>query len=389
VFEQIAMATAQRTGEPHAAETVGKRLTAAAGVIGLWTIPGVMYSLETAYSWRLEGIGEPVWRAALYQMPGWYVWAVLMYPLMRLARAFPLSRGRWLRSVPVHALACFAVAVCYASVKSTMARWALPGLVQGGFFERVVNQLAQWLPATVITYAGVLAVTAAIGHARTAQQRDLQAAQLTAELSRAQLAALRAQIHPHFVFNTLHTVAAIVRARDPEKAVAVLASLAEILRDTFRGAPDREVPLREELAWIARYLAIQQARFADRVEIAWSVGDGTLDALVPQMVLQPLVENAFRHGVARRDTVAHIELSAGRAGDRLELCVRDDGPPFDATPAAAESSQIGLASTRARLALLYAGAAQLTLARTAEGTVATVALPFHLAPPAGPAASPA
>ena len=383
------MEAASSTAESADAGGVGKRVRTAAWVIGLWTIPGVMYTLETAYSWRLEGIDGALGRAALYQIPSWYVWAVLMYPLLRLARAFPLDRRRWLRSLPVHMVACVGVATCYASVKSAMAGWVLADLVHDGFFGRVVDQLAQWLPATAITYAAVLGVAAAIRNARTAQQRDLVAAQLTAELSRAQLAALRAQIHPHFVFNTLHTVAAIVRAREPDKAVAVLASLAEILRDTFRGAPDREVPLREELAWIARYLAIQQARFGDRVEIVWSIGDGTLDALVPQMVLQPLVENAFRHGVARRDSVARIELSAGRAGPTLELCVRDDGPAFDATPAAAESSQIGLASTRARLTLLYADAAQLTLSRTAEaGTVATVALPFHLAPEAGVAASP-
>jgi LytS/YehU family sensor histidine kinase len=326
-------------------------------------------------------------------MPSWYVWAVLMYPLLGLARAFPLSRRTWPRSLPVHAAACVGVAVCYASAKSALAAWVVPGVAPGGFGGRLLAQLAQWLPATAITYAAVLGVSAAISHARTARQRDLVAAQLTAELARAQLAALRAQIHPHFVFNTLHTVAAIVRAREPDEAVAVLASLAEILRDTFRGSPDREVPLREELAWIARYLAIQQARFADRVEIAWRIGDGTLDALVPQMVLQPLVENAFRHGVARRDTVAHIELSAVRAGATLELCVRDDGPPLEPTPAAEESSQIGLASTRARLRLLYVDAARLTLARTAEaGTLATVVLPFHLAPgpggPGGPASPP-
>ena len=97
------------------------QMTAAAWAIGLWTIPGAMYSLETAYAWALDGAGRPLWRAALYQMPSWYVWAVLMYPLMRLARAFPLSRGRWLRSLPVHAAACLGVAACYATAKSALA----------------------------------------------------------------------------------------------------------------------------------------------------------------------------------------------------------------------------------------------------------------------------
>jgi LytS/YehU family sensor histidine kinase len=273
------------------------------------------------------------------------------------------------------------VAACVAAVKSAVMLWISAGGPSRAYADRFTNQLILWLPATVLTYAAVLGVTTAIAHARTAQQRELRAAQLTSELSRAQLEALRAQIHPHFVFNALHTVAAIVRAREPERAVAVIASLAEILRDTFRGAPDREVALREELAWIARYLAIQQARFADRVQIAWNIGDGTLDALVPQMVLQPLVENAFRHGIARTGS-GRIELSATCEDRILKLSVRDDGPPFDSALAPG-SVHTGLASTRARLALLYAEAAQLTLSRGPDAwTVATVALPFHLAPSA-------
>ena len=358
-----------------------KRVVAAARMLGLWTLPGVMYSIETAYSWSLGGHPAALWRAALYQIPSWWVWALATPPVVRLVHAYPLRRGRWPSSLAVHAVACLAIAACYATVKSALAPWALPAGAPGGFLDGVMGQLGQWWPATALTYAAVAGFTTAIGHARTARQRELTAAQLTAELSRTQLEALRAQIHPHFVFNALHTVAAIVRAREPDKAVTVLVSLAEILRDTFRGAPDREVELREELAWIARYLAIQQARFDDRVEIVWRIGEGTLDALVPQMVLQPLVENAFRHGMARRGSAGRVELSAERAAAVLTLRVRDDGPALDGAPPVAASEQTGLASTRARLTLLYADAAQLSLARDTEAcTVATVTLPFHLAP---------
>jgi len=355
-----------------------------------------MYSLETAYSWGRDGAPDRLWRAALYQVPSWYVWALATPLIVRLARRFPLRREGWPRALPVHAAACAGVACCYALVKSGLARWTVPVPGSAGFVERVVDQLAQWLPASVLTYAAVLGATAAIAHARRAQQGELRAAQLAAELSRAQLEALRAQIHPHFVFNALHTVAAIVRAREPERAVAMLASLADLLRDAFRGAPDREVALREELAWVARYLAIQQARYGDRVEIVWRIADGTLDAMVPQLVLQPLIENAFLHGIARRSAPGRIELSTALApapstalsGDRpretLTLCVRDDGPALDGA-AAAGSSQTGLASMRARLALLYADAAQLTLERSDACTLATVSLPFRAAPTvAGP-----
>jgi anti-sigma regulatory factor (Ser/Thr protein kinase) len=355
-----------------------KRLEAAALLLGLWSIPGVMYSLEAAHSWAMEGAAAPLWRAALYQIPSWWVWAVATHPLIRLTRAFPVSRRGPLRSIAVHAAGCLGVGCCYVAVKSTMALWVLPGGVRGAFLDRVLCQLAEWLPATALTYAAVIGVTTAMLHARTAQQRALRTAQLEAELARTQLEALRAQIHPHFVFNALHTVAAIIRVRDPDRAVTVIASLADILRDTFRGAPDREVELREELAWIARYLSIQQARFGDRIEVVWRIGDGTLDALVPRMVLQPLIENAFHHGMARRGTPGRVELSAERDDKVLTLCVRDDGPPFQDARAASAHSRTGLASARARLALLYADAAQLTLGRGADAwTVATVRLPFH------------
>jgi anti-sigma regulatory factor (Ser/Thr protein kinase) len=357
---------------------------AALSLIALWTIPGALYTLEQAYAWGPTAPGR-LWRAALYQIPSWYVWAIATPIVVWLARRAPLARGAWLRALPVHVAACVGVACCYAAVKAGLQHWTLPH-VEAPFVARMADQLALWLPASALTYAAVLGATMAIAHARRAQQRELRAARLEAELSRAQLEALRAQIHPHFVFNALHTVSAIVRAREPDRAVAVLVSLAELLRDAFRGAPDREVALREELAWVARYLAIQQARYGDRVEIVWRVGDGTLDALVPQLVLQPLVENAFRHGIARRAAPGRIELSAERRDETLMLRVRDDGPELDDVVAPG-ASPTGLASARARLALLYADAAQLTLTRDPDATVATVSLPFHVAPSAAAGAS--
>lgn len=336
-----------------------------------------MYTLETYYSWSLNGMPGSVWDAAMYMIPSWWVWAIATYPIVVAVRAYPLSRDprRLARAVVVHTAICFAVVCAYAAVRALLAPFTPTG-VHDPLLSVALRQLGQWWPANVLTYCAVIGALTAIGHARTVQQRELHAAQLTAELSRSQLEALRAQIHPHFVFNALHTVAAIVRTREPDKAVGVLVSLAEILRDTFRGDPDREVALREELAWIARYLAIQQARFDPHIEVVWQIGEGTLDALVPQMVLQPLVENAFRHGLERRGS-GRVELRAERVDAFLTLSVCDDGPESDLAPLP-DSSQTGLASARARLALLYADAAQLSLSRDADATVAKVTLPFHL-----------
>jgi len=349
-------------------------------LVSIWSVPGILYSLETDYAWALSGKSVPLWRAALYQMPCWYIWAVATLPVVRLARAFPFTRSTWYRAIFVHVLACLAIAFVYSAVRAAVSPWALAGVPPDTFSERMQHALIMWLPATGLTYAAVFGASSAVFHARASQRRALEAAELAASLSRAQLGALRAQIHPHFLFNALHTVAGIVRERDPEHAVEVLSTLAEILRDTFRGSPEREVPLREELAWIARYLSIQQARFRDRLEIVWRIGDGTLDALVPQLLLQPLVENAFRHGIARRPDAGRLELCSARDGDALTLFVRDDGPAF-APPAEPSDEHTGLANVRARLALLYDGAAHLTLSPASDtGAVASVVLPFRTAP---------
>ena len=354
----------------------------AAALIGLWLIPGALYSLETVYMMRAEGRDVLLWRVLLFQLPSWQVWALATPPVVWLARRVPLGRRSWPRAVAVHAGACVVIALCYAVVKSSLLRGVFPELVRGAFVDRLIMVMAEWLPASVLAYAAVVGVATAIANARTARDRALRAAELSAELSRAQLDALRAQIHPHFVFNALHTVAAIVRAREPDRAVEVLVQLADLLRDTFRGDPACQVPLREELAWIARYLAIQTARFEGRVEVVWQIDDRTLDALVPQMVIQPLVENAFHHGVARLGGPGRVELFAGRDDQTLTLRVRDNGPALEASAVARSPAHTGIASTRARLHLLYAERAQLTLVRDPDAcTAATVTLPFQPALP--------
>ncbi len=360
-------------------------------LFAVWSAPGLLYALETKYSWSLEGMPVALWRTALYQMPSWYVWVPATPLVVRLARSFPLARReRFLRALLVHLVTCLGIGLAYGVVRAVVAPWSLPDALMGKFHERTWHTFVMWVPATALTYAAVFAAATAILHARAAQQRAVEAAELTASLSRAQLGALRAQIHPHFLFNALHTAAGVVREREPEQAVEVLSTLAEILRDTFRGSPEREIPLREELAWITRYLSIQKARFRERLEIVWRIDENTLDARVPQLVLQPLVENAFQHGIARRPGAGRLELSAAREGDALVLLVRDDGPVFSATPAstgAASSSDehTGLANTRARIELLYGTAASLTLSAAPDtGATATVVLPFHTssAPPA-------
>jgi two-component system, LytTR family, sensor kinase len=203
-----------------------------------------------------------------------------------------------------------------------------------------------------------------------------QAAQLQAQLADARLAALRTQLNPHFLFNTLHAVSALVE-RDPRGVRRMIARLSELLRTTLDGADEQVVPLGQELTFTHRYLEIMQIRFQGRLTIQSQIEPSALDALVPNLILQPLVENAIKHGVSKIDEEGRIEIHARREGERLALCVRDNGPRVTEHGLRAGEG-VGLRNTRERLEQLYGSDQSLTL-RGAEdgGVLAEVNIPFR------------
>jgi two-component system LytT family sensor kinase len=199
---------------------------------------------------------------------------------------------------------------------------------------------------------------------------------LKTQLAQAQLQALRTQLQPHFFFNTMNTIAMLVRNKEDAEAIRVLAGLSDLLRHVLDDARADEVPLREELDFLQRYLAIEQIRFRDRLRTDISVDPNVLDALVPNLMLQPLVENAVRHGIARRAAAGRVCVSARRDTESLVLTVQDDGPglPEDWS---LDDAGVGLVNTRRRLAQLYGGDARLTVENAADGGVrAEVVLPY-------------
>jgi signal transduction histidine kinase len=352
-------------------------------LLGFWTIPAALYTVEYLYSRGLDGPLPSVWRAALLQISSWYVWALATPAVVALARKRPLVGRAWRSSLVPHVVMCLAVAACHAAVKTLMTSWLGLATRHGSLATGLETTFVFWLPASSITYAAVIGVTLAIANARTAQQRQLEAAQLANELTRAQLAALRAQIHPHFLFNTLNTVSGLVREGDKGAAVEVLATLSGLLRDVLQAPDTPEVPLREELAWLVGYVSIQRARFPGSFTVHWDVPDEALDASVPRFVLQPLVENAFRHGLVELEVgTGHLAIAATvqADGEALQLRVQDNGPGLG-LDAMNGASGTGLSNTRARLELLYEGRASLTLGRSPSGgTIASVVLPFRTFP---------
>jgi two-component system, LytTR family, sensor kinase len=231
---------------------------------------------------------------------------------------------------------------------------------------RWVNQL--------LVYLAVLAAAFARDYYLRYQRRQHEASQLRAQLADARLDALRMQLNPHFLFNTLHAVSALVD-RDPSGVRRMIARLSELLRHTIDSRGSDEVSLREELDFLRRYIEIMEIRFQGRLHVETQADDGVLDALVPNLILQPIVENALEHGASRTNE-GRVEISARRFGDDLVLTVRDNGPGLSA----AESKGIGLTNTEARLEQLYGDAASLTIgAADGGGVLATVIVPFHTA----------
>ncbi len=204
----------------------------------------------------------------------------------------------------------------------------------------------------------------------------MQAARLAAQLSEARLGALRMQLNPHFLFNSLNAITVLVRDQNTAAASRMLELLSDVLREVLRAEPGHETTLAKELEFIERYLAIEQVRFSDRLRPSVEVDPAIAVAAVPRFILQPLVENALRHGIARRSGAGSLQVTARREGVVLVLTVRDDGPGL--LPDIPVSSGVGLANTRARLAALYGEQANLEIRNEQSGGVAAIVrLPYH------------
>jgi len=209
-----------------------------------------------------------------------------------------------------------------------------------------------------------------------AREREAQSARLTAQLAEARLGALRMQLNPHFLFNSLNAIGVLVRDQNTATASRMLELLGEVLHTVLRSDARNEIPLDEELSFLEQYLAIEQVRFSDRLRVSWSIDDRVRSASVPGFILQPLVENALRHGVAKRSDAGIIDIAARLEGASLVLSVTDNGPGL-AQPTA-DSAGVGLANTRERLRTMFANAASLSLeAAPGGGAMATIRLPYR------------
>lgn len=367
--------TAAATSEAGGAAFGARRWLVVAGV---WTAIAV-FSVSQIYVAR-AALGHPPPLAPLLvlELPVWAFWALVTVPVVMLARRFPLDRTRVTGSVLLHGTVAIAIALVSVAFQ-TLWYQAFNPYPLGGASVAVWfwQYFRQYFIVGFVIYWAVVGVYHAFSNYFRYRERELEASRAKAQLSEARLQTLRMQLHPHFLFNALNSISALLEEQ-PGEARRVIAHLADLLRASLRADALHVVPLEDEIDFVRRYLDIEQIRFGDRLNVTLRVDPATRRAAIPSFLFQPLVENAIRHGLARVESDARLWVSAERLDGSLVIHVMDNGPGM--TRLAREG--IGLANTRRRLRELYGAEQSLSLStRAGGGTDVRVEIPFR--PPGG------
>jgi signal transduction histidine kinase len=345
--------------------------------IGFWTAIGLSFASQFYLSSALFGYYTVTWGQAISITLGdWYAWALLSLPIVWFARRFPLHRRNWSKLVVIHTAASLVVCLLYVLTRAALSELQSPWLgMTSSFWGTVEKLLLKNTFLNLLIYWVIVSVSLAFDYYRKFRDRELRTAELERRLAQAKLLALQMQLNPHFLFNTLHTISALMHL-DVEKADRMIARLSELLRRALENTDANEVALRDELDFLHRYLEIEQTRFGDRLEVRLEVAPDTLEALVPNLVLQPLVENAIRHGIEPHRKRGCIVLRARQDGPHLRLEVADNGAGLpQGRPA---RFGVGLANTQARLDHLYGSAHRLDFTGSPGGGLTVgVAIPFR------------
>ena len=326
-----------------------------------WTALALFFAASTSLTYR--STGRPAnWALTIKRaLSEWWLWALLTPLVVWLARRFPLHGRHRLRHAAIH-LVCGAV----IAIAKTTADRIVFGLLTGFWMYWLVSTLA-------LQFAIYLAIVAA-AHGAEYYRRSREREHVEAQLADARLQMLNMQLQPHFLFNTLNTIAEMVH-EDPEKADAMIGGLSDLLRRTLDLKDTRAIPLAEEIDLVSRYLDIQRTRFGDRLQVRMAIDPAALEVKVPPLLLQPLVENAIRHGLAARLDAGRIEIEAHVDVASLHLAVIDDGSAENGEVIAGPE-RVGLGNTRARLDALYGGRTRLDLTLVAgRGTRVMIEIP--------------
>ena len=365
----------------------------------VWIAPAALATISDVAQRGLHGEPPASLRDLLWAGGDWLVYAFLTPPIFAVSRRWPIVRPHVARRAVLHLafalLFCVGWATSGKVLEIALRLLLTPKEAQAfikaagdQFWPRLGLDLVGWifttLPFGVVVYFSIAGIAHAIRYFVEANEREVQMVRLSEQLSSARFAALQAQLNPHFLFNTLNTITVLVRDGDRTGATRMVEQLSDVLRRTLSRHRANEVTLEEELELVRQYLAIEQARFSDRLRPEFEIDEAALSAAIPSFALQHLVENAIRHGIAKRSDAGRVRVTARRLpraesrGDRdtLEVSVEDDGVGIDAQ--AANLKGHGIDNTRERLRALYGEHASLVVARGATGgTIATLRVPYR------------
>jgi sensor histidine kinase YesM len=377
-------------------QKLGKRLWVIV-LIG-WALVGLTFTLNYylfADHYVAIFLKQPTFiEMVVWELPYWLLWAALSPLVFKITRRYRIERERWFTSLAVHAGACVMFSFVHRAaylligwMLNVVAYRPIPTITNLFDFLFFFN-----MPTALMCYATILLVCHALDYYQQYQEEELKASRLKTELAeaqlqvaQAQLQALKRQLHPHFLVNTLNSISALLD-EDVEAADEMLARLGDLLRLTLTNSGAQEVTLQEELEFLRCYLEIEQVRFQDRLTVHMDIDPVSLDAMVPNLILQPIVENAIRHGIASRIAPGRIEIRAARAGDMLQLQVKDNGPGIQAKAVQAKAEAVvtnregvGLSNTRARLKQLYGSHHSFVLSdAVGGGLLSTIEIPFQM-----------
>jgi two-component system LytT family sensor kinase len=357
-----------------------RRWVRLAAIWGIWTFIGLVFTLQGYFtSYRSER--PMLFTDSLYLQMTWsYLWA-LATPLVLWASArLPIERNNWIRSSLLHVPISILLSV-FLTALGHILLWFYWGYRAGKPFS--FASMSRFVVANFSEGIGIYLLIALTSYAynyyRRYREGQLRTLQLEAQLSQAQLQALKMQLHPHFLFNTLHSISALLN-KDVEAARKMITRLGDFLRLTLENSGAQEVTLKQEMEFLTCYLEIERIRFQNRLVTRMDLGELTLLAKVPNLILQPIVENAIRHGIAPRSSPGFIDIAAKQVNGRLRIQVRDNGPglPEHRTSQNQFKKGLGLANTETRLKRLYGAEHLFDLSNDpAGGLIVTLEIPFH------------
>lgn len=344
----------------------------------IWGGLGLFDASQTVFVMRAEGMHHYWIRLFFTLLFGWLPWMIATPMVLELVRRFPPTEWRRGGAWAAHLAACGGIGLIYSAWVAMWEGWLNPWAMAPGpdpFRVAWPHKFYGGLLSYLVLYSLIVLVGYMLDSRAQLARQQTETALLNEQLSRAQLNALRRQIEPHFLFNTLNAIAGLVRENRNDAAVNMIVGLSDFLRHVVKDSDRQQVPLGEELEFTQKYLEIQKARFAERMQFAVDVPEELLSAQVPSLILQPMVENAVKHGIAQRSQGGTIRISALRNNGTLTLRVYNDGPNL---PAGWETGQpgIGISNVRTRLHSLYGESFELSMRNQRIGVEAEVSVPF-------------